>query len=61
MLYGPAVAGSTLPAGECRVLPQQPGVGSDIIALVQGIGIGLAYIVCCLHNLSTTFIKTLST
>ena len=34
VLYGPAVAGSTLPAGEGGVLPQEPGVGSDIIALV---------------------------
>lgn len=51
MLYSPAVAGPTFPAGQGGILPQESGVGSDIIALVQSIGIVLSYIVCSLYHL----------
>lgn len=51
MLYGPAVTGPTIPPGQGWILPQESGVGSDIIALVQGIGVVLSNIVCSLYYL----------
>lgn len=51
MLYGPAVTGPTIPSGQGGILPQESGVGSDIIALVQGIGVILSNIVCSLYHL----------
>lgn len=51
MLYGPAVTGPTIPARQGGVLPQESGVGSDIIALVQGIGVVLSDVVCSLNYL----------
>lgn len=51
MLYGPAITGPTIPPGQGGILPQESGVGSDIIALVQGIGVVLSNIVCSLYHL----------
>lgn len=51
MLYGPAVTGPTIPPGQGGILPQESGVGSDIIALVQGIGVVLSNIVRSLYYL----------
>lgn len=51
VLYGPAVTGPTIPSGQGGILPQESGVGSDIIALVQGIGVVLSNIVCSLYHL----------